>query len=133
MFFKNQIPSVYDEDLEKPNEVLTWLSDLLTGADIEQITNDILDKFIATKSYLAVVFFKEDEKKSTEAMLVLEEIDDDLDEVGCSENAQTKFILVAAVCLSLGIFLLMKIFKPKSEVPKSKVPKSRPKGLGLTQ
>lgn len=82
MFFKNQIPSVYDEDLEKPNEVLTWLSDLLTGADIEQITNDILDKFIATKSYLAVVFFKEDEKKSTEAMLVLEEIDDDLDEVG---------------------------------------------------
>ena len=82
MFFKNQIPSVYDEDLEKPNEVLTWLSDLLTGADIEQITNDILDKFIATKSYLAVVFFKEDEKKSSEAMLVLEEIDDDLDEVG---------------------------------------------------
>jgi len=82
MFFKNQIPSVYDEDLEMPNEVLTWLSDLLTGADIEQITNDILDKFIATKSYLAVVFFKEDEKKSTEAMSVLEEIDDDLDEVG---------------------------------------------------
>ena len=82
MFFKNQIPSVYDEDLEKPAEVLTWLSDLLTGADIEQITNDILDKFITTKSYLAVVFFKEDEKKSTEAMLVLEEIDDDLDEVG---------------------------------------------------
>ena len=109
MFFKNQIPSIYDEDLERPGEVLTWLNDLLTGADIEQvnviinssryniyfysiysihifmnvqITNDILDKFIATKSYLAVVFFKEDEKKSSEALLVLEEIDDDLDEVG---------------------------------------------------
>ena len=36
-FFKNQIPSVYDGDLEKPNEVLTWVSDLLTGADIEQV------------------------------------------------------------------------------------------------
>ena len=47
-----------------------------------QITNDILDKFIANKSYLAVVFFKEDDKKSTEALNVLEEIDDDLDEVG---------------------------------------------------
>ena len=109
MFFKNQIPSIYDEDLERPGEVLTWLNDLLTGADIEQvnviinssryniyfynidsihifmnvqITNDILDKFIATKSYLAVVFFKEDDKKSSEALLVLEEIDDDLDEVG---------------------------------------------------
>jgi len=82
MFFKNQIPSVFDEDMENPQEVLTWLSDLLTGADIEQITNDILDKFIATKSYLAVVFFKEDHQKSTDALLVLEEIDDDLDEVG---------------------------------------------------
>ena len=100
MFFKNQIPSIYDDDLENPKEVLTWLNDLLTGADIEQvkysncqfgfliyifnfqITNDILDKFIATKSYLAVVFFKEDDKKSTAALNVLEEIDDDLDEVG---------------------------------------------------
>jgi len=82
MFFKNQIPSVYDEDMENPGEVLTWLSDLMTGADIEQITNDILDKFIATKSYLAVVFFKEDHQKSTDALQVLEEIDDDLDEVG---------------------------------------------------
>ena len=102
-FFKNQIPSVYDGELEKPGEVLTWINDLLTGADIEQvrwfhpeilkkyfqslfnclfrqITNDILDKFIATKSYLAVVFFKEDHKPSDEALLVLEEIDDDLDE-----------------------------------------------------
>ena len=48
---------------------------------IYQITNDILDKFIATKSYLAVVFFKEDHQKSTDALLVLEEIDDDLDEL----------------------------------------------------
>merc|ERR1712029_1315982 len=78
MFFKNQIPSVFDEDMENPQEVLTWLSDLLTGADIEQITNDILDKFIATKSYLAVVFFKEDHQKSTDALLVLEEIDDEV-------------------------------------------------------
>merc|ERR1719412_282713 len=81
-FFKNQIPSVYDGELEKPGEVLTWINDLLTGADIEQITNDILDKFIATKSYLAVVFFKEDHKPSDEALAVLEEIDDDLDEHG---------------------------------------------------
>ena len=29
-----------------------------------------------------MVFFKEDDKKSSEALLVLEEIDDDLDEVG---------------------------------------------------
>jgi len=82
MFFENQIPSVFDGELEKPDEILAWIDDLLTGADIEQVTNDILDKFIATKSYLAVVFFKEDDPKSTAALDVLEEIDDDLDEVG---------------------------------------------------
>jgi len=91
MFFKNQIPSIYDEDLERPGEVLTWLNDLLTGADIEQITNDILDKFIATKSYLAVVFFKEDDKKSSEALRVLEEIDDDLDEKEALEYGIEQF------------------------------------------
>ena len=40
-FFKNQIPSVYDGELEKPAEVLTWVSDLLTGADIEQVRDKI--------------------------------------------------------------------------------------------
>jgi len=82
MFFENQIPSVYDGELENPGEILAWIADLLTGADIEQVTNDILDKFISTKSYLAVVFFREDDPKSTAALDILEEIDDDLDEVG---------------------------------------------------
>ena len=47
-----------------------------------KITNDILDKFIATKSYLAVLFYREDHKQSDEALAVLEEIDDELDELG---------------------------------------------------
>ena len=37
-FFKNQIPSVYDGELEKPGEVLAWINDLLIGADIEQVS-----------------------------------------------------------------------------------------------
>ena len=37
------------------------------------------------------------------------ECDKDLDEKDCSENANTKFVLVAAVCLSLIIFLVMKL------------------------
>ena len=54
----------------------------MTEIFIFKITNDILDKFIATKSYLAVLFYKEDHKQSNEALAVLEEIDDDLDEHG---------------------------------------------------
>jgi len=82
VFFENQIPSVFDGELEKPGEVLAWVDDLLTGADIEQVTNEILDKFISKMSYLAVVFFKDDHPASTAALEVLEEIDDDLDEQG---------------------------------------------------
>ena len=37
MFFENQIPSVFDGELEKPDEILAWIDDLLTGADIEQV------------------------------------------------------------------------------------------------
>ena len=58
VFFENQIPSeyiskslvlkrkkslssltkgVFDGELEKPAEVLAWVDDLLTGADIEQV------------------------------------------------------------------------------------------------
>ena len=37
MFFENQIPSVYDGELEKPEEIIAWINDLLTGADIEQV------------------------------------------------------------------------------------------------
>ena len=36
---------VYDGELEKPAEVLTWLDDLLTGADIEQVDKTIMVDF----------------------------------------------------------------------------------------
>ena len=32
---------VFDGELEKPAEVLSWLDDLLTGADIEQVSVEI--------------------------------------------------------------------------------------------
>ena len=35
-----------------------------------QVTNEILDKFIATKTYLAVLFYREDDDASTSALKV---------------------------------------------------------------
>ena len=43
LFWKIRLPykfkkkGVFDGELEKPAEVLAWLDDLLTGADIEQV------------------------------------------------------------------------------------------------
>ena len=70
---------------------------VFSGLINNQVTNEILDKFISKMSYLAVVFFKvggiqsylwplktlqDDHLASTAALEVLEEIDDDLDEQG---------------------------------------------------
>ena len=35
--YNNLMKGVFDGELEKPAEVLSWLDDLLTGADIEQV------------------------------------------------------------------------------------------------
>ena len=37
---------VFDGELEKPAEVLTWLDDLLTGADIEQVEKNYYGGFL---------------------------------------------------------------------------------------
>jgi hypothetical protein len=37
VYFEQEIPSVFDGDLENGREVLAWVVDLLTGADIEEV------------------------------------------------------------------------------------------------
>ena len=49
------------------------------------------------------------------------ECDKDLDEKDCSENPNTKYILIAAVCLSLGSFLLMKLPHSVHLISKSRI------------
>ncbi len=37
VYFEQEIPSVFDGDLENGREVMAWVVDLLTGADIEEV------------------------------------------------------------------------------------------------
>ena len=58
-----------------------------------------------------MVFFKEDDKKSSEALLVLEEIDDDLDEVGImfvklDDEVRKLMIKVMFVSYNIGLDIL---------------------------
>ena len=47
VYFSSEIPSIYpDSDLSDSEEVLAWLVNLVEGADIEDITGDMLDKMI---------------------------------------------------------------------------------------
>ena len=52
VYFNSEIPSVYpDSDLSDGDEVLEWLVNLVEGADIEDITGDMLDKMIMKGMY----------------------------------------------------------------------------------
>ena len=47
VYFSSEIPSIYpDSDLSDSEEVLEWLVNLVEGADIEDVTGDMLDKMI---------------------------------------------------------------------------------------
>ena len=53
-----------------------------SGADIEEVTDDMLEKMIVKEDKLAVLFYEENEPQSVKALDMLETIDDDLDEMG---------------------------------------------------
>ena len=55
---------------------------IFAGADIEEVTDDMLEKMIVKEDKLAVLFYEENEPQSVKALDMLETIDDDLDEMG---------------------------------------------------
>ena len=51
---------------------------LVEGADIEEVTDDMLEKMIVSEEKLAVLFYEENDDVSTQILESLENIDDDL-------------------------------------------------------
>ena len=52
---------------------------LVEGADIEEVTDDMLEKMIVKADKLSVLFYEENDEESETVLNLLEEIDDDLD------------------------------------------------------
>ncbi|CAG0892261.1 unnamed protein product [Darwinula stevensoni] len=82
VYFENSIPSLYDGDLMKEEEVLDWLLSQLVSDEIEDITDEMLDRLIARTKHLAVLFYSPKDKASQRALKDLETIDDECDEHG---------------------------------------------------
>ncbi|KAK7069268.1 hypothetical protein SK128_025944 [Halocaridina rubra] len=57
VYFEHEIPSLYDGDLHNEEEVLAWLIEQLHTDEIEDITDEMLDKLIKETDHLAVLFF----------------------------------------------------------------------------
>ena len=59
-------------------QVLEWLVSLVEGSDIEEVTDDMLEKMIITEDKLAVLFYEENDEVSSTILESMENIDDDL-------------------------------------------------------
>ncbi|XP_018017937.1 uncharacterized protein LOC108674456 isoform X2 [Hyalella azteca] len=82
VYFEHEIPSLYDGDLRKEEEVLAWLVEQLHTDEIEDVTDEMLDKLIRESAHLAVLFYDEDEAESDLVLSELENIDDECDAHG---------------------------------------------------
>ena len=56
MFFKEEVPNLYDGDLNAEEEVLDWLIEMKVENHIEHITRPMLEVMVNEIQYLAVFF-----------------------------------------------------------------------------
>ncbi|XP_050520810.1 uncharacterized protein LOC126894105 isoform X3 [Daktulosphaira vitifoliae] len=82
VYFEKQIPNIYDGDIENEDELLQWLIDQLQKDEIEDITNEMMDRLIKEGKNIAVLFYDNNDKKSQRAINELENIDDECDALG---------------------------------------------------
>ncbi|XP_066251341.1 uncharacterized protein hlk isoform X2 [Euwallacea similis] len=82
VYFEKGIPNVYDGDLEEEDEFLQWIVEQLEKDEIEDVTDEMLDKLIGEGKTLAVLFYDDDDRKSQKVLNELENIDDECDKLG---------------------------------------------------
>ncbi|XP_065090645.1 uncharacterized protein hlk isoform X2 [Ochlerotatus camptorhynchus] len=82
VYFEKEIPNVYDDDLSDEDEILKWLLSQLEKDEIEDVTDEMLDKLIKEGKSVAVMFYDNNDKKSEKILNELENIDDECDQLG---------------------------------------------------
>lgn len=56
VYFEKQVPNIYSGDLLNEEEILHWLISQLERDEIEDVTDEILDKMVKEGTTLAVLF-----------------------------------------------------------------------------
>ncbi|KAK8786612.1 hypothetical protein V5799_023615 [Amblyomma americanum] len=80
VYFEKEIPNIYEGDLTKEEEVIEWLLHQMKSDAIEEVSDKILDSLIEKHPHVAVLFYKENDKKSEKILVELENIDDEADD-----------------------------------------------------
>jgi len=91
LYWKDEIPSMFDGDMKSREEVLTWLLNRKSSDTIELVTEEILEDMVDKFEYVVVYFqpfCKEGDESCLENKLLilsgLENIDDNIDDLGIS-------------------------------------------------
>lgn len=58
VYFEKQVPNIYSGDLLNEEEILHWLVSQLEKDEIEDVTDEMLDRMVKEGSTLAVLFCK---------------------------------------------------------------------------
>lgn len=58
VYFEKGIPNVYDGDMDNEDELLEWLVEQLEKDEIEDVTDEMLDRLIKDGKTIAVLFCK---------------------------------------------------------------------------
>ncbi|KAJ8675217.1 hypothetical protein QAD02_011003, partial [Eretmocerus hayati] len=82
VYFEKQIPNVYDGDLQNEDEILEWLLSQLEKDEIEDVTDEMLDRLVKEGKTIAVLFYDNNDRKSQRVLAELENIDDECDSLG---------------------------------------------------
>uniref|UniRef100_A0ABD2XLF9 Thioredoxin domain-containing protein n=1 Tax=Trichogramma kaykai TaxID=54128 RepID=A0ABD2XLF9_9HYME len=82
VYYETGVPIMYDGNLLDETEVLDWMTKQKNDKSIEEIDRETLNKFIETKEFLAVVFYKDDDPESPRILRHIELIDDEAVEYG---------------------------------------------------
>ncbi|XP_067631583.1 uncharacterized protein hlk isoform X8 [Eurosta solidaginis] len=82
VYFEKQIPNIYDGDLMAEEQILHWLVGQLEHDEIEDVTDEMLDKMVKEGRVMAVLFYDNNDKKSEKVLEELENIDDECDALG---------------------------------------------------
>ncbi|XP_044743399.1 uncharacterized protein LOC123305679 isoform X4 [Chrysoperla carnea] len=82
VYFEKEVPNLYDGDIENEDEILQWLLEQLEKDEIEDVTDEMLDRLIKEGKTLAVLFYDNNDRKSQRVLNELENIDDECDKLG---------------------------------------------------
>jgi hypothetical protein len=78
IYFENGIPEPFLGDLNKENEILSWISEELSKDEIKSVSRAVLDKLIEKADNIGVIFVDEEDEQEARIVSVMVQAHDEL-------------------------------------------------------